>query len=59
MDEIVVSKEGTFSDVIESFRKTSMLKDPKLVRIAFTFRDGPDGTIETRAMNHKSYEHEE
>jgi len=58
-DEIKIIKDATVIDMVESYRKTSMLKNPKLVRIALTFRDGNDGITETRAMNHKTYEHED
>ena len=59
MDEIIVDKEGTLSEFIESYRTESPFKNPELVRIAITFRDGSNGDTETRSINHKSYEHEE
>jgi len=57
-DEIKITSERTLKEFVESMRNTSMLEDPKLVRIAVTFRD-PDGHIETRAMNHKSFDIED
>lgn len=59
MDEIIVMPKATLSEFIEGYRRVSLLKDPKLVRIAVTFRDGLDGSTETMGMNHKTYEHEE
>jgi len=56
-DEIKV-REGSFKSFIEQMRKTSLLKDPKLVRISVTFRDS-NNQIETKAFNHKSFNKED
>jgi len=56
-DEIKINPMASLEDWIEGFRKTSMLKNPKLVRMTAVFRDD-DGQTEERAWNHKSYDHE-
>lgn len=53
-DEIKIIKDGKLSDVIDHLKKESFLKEPKLVRIAYTFVDS-EGNEEVIAHNHKSY----
>ncbi len=55
-EEICFTEGATLEDFIESFRKTSMLVHPKVVKVSVVFRDADTGEIEERNMIHKSYD---
>lgn len=57
-DEIKVSQTATLTEFVESFRKSSLLKNPKLMKISVTFRDD-NGQTEERSLKHKTYEEDE
>ena len=57
-DEIKVNPMVSLSDFVEGFRKTSLLKNPKLIKLSATFRDDK-GQTEERSWKHKTYNEED
>ena len=57
-EEIKILDEGTLKEIVEKVRKTSILKNPKLVHISLTFRSD-NGVTEKRGMSHETYNQED
>jgi len=57
-DEIKVNQTALLKDFVEGLRRTSMLNEPKLVKLSATFRE-QSGRIEERSMKHKTFNEDE